>query len=84
MITTHRPYRSELEAYVAATDALDDAHHQPAALTYGAALDRETALQVARLTHWRAAEERLHTRPEVEQQVRRTVTQLLHWKGYQP
>lgn len=58
-IKIHPRFRTEAEAYRAASDALADAYRAPSADTWHEAANRETAIQIARLTHWQAAREYL-------------------------
>jgi len=58
-ILIHPQFRSESEAYHASSDALSAAYAAPAVRTYRDAVERETAVQIARLCHYRGAREYL-------------------------
>lgn len=56
-IKIHPRFESESAAYRAATDALTESYGGLASRNYREAINRETAIQIARLTHWRCTRE---------------------------
>jgi hypothetical protein len=59
MIQIHPRFESEAEAYRASSDDMSAVYDGPLPRTYRAAQDRETAIQIARLTHYACAREYL-------------------------
>jgi hypothetical protein len=58
-IPIHLQFRSESEAYRAASDSLSAAYEGLATRSFSESIERETAIQVARLTHFRCSQEYL-------------------------
>jgi flavin-binding protein dodecin len=65
MIQVHKRFKSEAEAYRASADTLDAAHQQPVTLNWAASVERETAMQIAKLAHYRCAQEYLQVGGEL-------------------